>query len=231
MTHQQTVAIQGSAGLWHWLQAMHISIGFTTYRTNRLFLVGRRANERLAVNERLFDKPMGLAVDGHRLVMTTRYAIWQLESHLGTGETYLDCDRLYVPSVCHTTGDLNVHDVVVDNQQRIVFINTDFSCLATLQTDFNFAPLWQPPFISKLAAEDRCHLNGLAMRDGNPLMSPLAVQQMNLPVGDITESMAGWSCTFPVMKSLLPVYQCRIHRVGIVINCGCSIRTPVNSVT
>jgi uncharacterized protein (TIGR03032 family) len=29
--------------------------------------------------------------------------------------------------------------------------------------DHSFAPLWRPRFISKLAAEDRCHLNGLAM--------------------------------------------------------------------
>jgi uncharacterized protein (TIGR03032 family) len=31
-----------------------------------------------------------------------------------------------------------------------------------------FRPLWKPPFISRLAAEDRCHLNGLAMQDGAP---------------------------------------------------------------
>ena len=29
-----------------------------------------------------------------------------------------------------------------------------------------FRLFWKPPFISKLAAEDRCHLNGLAVRDG-----------------------------------------------------------------
>ena len=29
-------------------------------------------------------------------------------------------------------------------------------------------PLWRPPFLSKLAAEDRCHLNGLALVDGRP---------------------------------------------------------------
>lgn len=28
--------------------------------------------------------------------------------------------------------------------------------------------MWQPAFVSKLAAEDRCHLNGLAMRNGQP---------------------------------------------------------------
>jgi len=32
----------------------------------------------------------------------------------------------------------------------------------------SFKALWRPPFIGKLAAEDRCHLNGLAMKDGRP---------------------------------------------------------------
>jgi uncharacterized protein (TIGR03032 family) len=32
----------------------------------------------------------------------------------------------------------------------------------------SFRPVWKPKFITKLAAEDRCHLNGLAMRDGKP---------------------------------------------------------------
>jgi uncharacterized protein (TIGR03032 family) len=40
--------------------------------------------------------------------------------------------------------------------------------LATVSETHSFVPVWQPPFISKLAAEDRCHLNGLAMREGQP---------------------------------------------------------------
>jgi uncharacterized protein (TIGR03032 family) len=51
---------------------------------------------------------------------------------------------------------------------RIAFVNTLFSCLATLSDVHSFKPLWRPSLISKLAAEDRCHLNGLAMRDGQP---------------------------------------------------------------
>jgi hypothetical protein len=50
----------------------------------------------------------------------------------------------------------------------VIFVNTLFSCLATVSEKYSFIPLWQPPFISKLAAEDRCHLNGLALRDGQP---------------------------------------------------------------
>jgi uncharacterized protein (TIGR03032 family) len=34
---------------------------------------------------------------------------------------------------------------------------------------YSFKPLWRPPFISRLAAEDRCHLNGMAMVDGEPV--------------------------------------------------------------
>jgi uncharacterized protein (TIGR03032 family) len=37
-----------------------------------------------------------------------------------------------------------------------------------LHPDYSFVPRWRPPFISGLAAEDRCHLNGLAMVDGRP---------------------------------------------------------------
>ena len=46
-------------------------------------------------------------------------------------------------------------------------MNTLFSCLAGLDSRYSFVPRWRPPFISALAAEDRCHLNGLAMVDGD----------------------------------------------------------------
>jgi uncharacterized protein (TIGR03032 family) len=73
-----------------------------------------------------------------------------------------------VPRVGYTTGDIDVHDVVVDGDGRVQFISTLFNCLATVSEEHNFTPLWQPPFVSKLAAEDRCHMNGLALRDGKP---------------------------------------------------------------
>jgi len=54
-----------------------------------------------------------------------------------------------------------------------VFVNTLFSCLAPVSERYSFLPLRQPPFITKLAAEDRCHLNGVrsigraTLRDGS----------------------------------------------------------------
>jgi uncharacterized protein (TIGR03032 family) len=178
----ETTKIHGSAGLWQWLQDTKISFAFTTYQTNRLFMVGCKADGKLAVNERLFDKPMGLFADHDRLIMSTRYSIWELENRLAEGETHIGCDKLYVPSISYTTGDLNVHDVVIDKNKELLFINTDFSCLAKLRTGFSFEPVWQPPFIQKLAAEDRCHLNGLAIRGGEPTYVT-ACSSTNEPAG------------------------------------------------
>ena len=163
---RREVTMAGSPGLADWLAAQQIGLGFTTYQTNRLFLVGRKQDGSLAINERLFDKPMGLFAQGDTLLMACRYQIWQLDNRLAPGELHRDWDRLYVPSRSYTTGDLNVHDVVRDRHQRILFINTDFSCLAALHPGHSFEPVWRPPFIGKLAAEDRCHLNGLALQDG-----------------------------------------------------------------
>ncbi|MGZ8191094.1 MAG: TIGR03032 family protein [Methylococcaceae bacterium] len=180
---QPEISMAGSDGLWHWLNELQISLAFTTYQTNRLFLIGCKPEGRLAVNERLFDKPMGLYAHKDSLYMACRYQIWHMENRLAAGETHEGSDRLYVPSVSHTTGDLNVHDVVMDNNQQLLFINTDFSCLAGLRAGYSFEPVWQPPFISKLAAEDRCHLNGLGMQGGEPTY---------VTACSSTDTAAGW---------------------------------------
>jgi len=87
---------------------------------------------------------------------------------LGEGQAYESYDRVYVPVNGHTTGDLDIHDLAVDGAGDLVFVNTLFGCLATVSETHSFVPLWRPPFVSRLAAEDRCHLNGLAMAEGRP---------------------------------------------------------------
>ncbi|MEM1392440.1 MAG: TIGR03032 family protein [Cyanobacteria bacterium P01_H01_bin.150] len=160
--------INASTNFSPWLAEQNISLAFTTYQTNRLFFVSSQSNGRLKVQERLFDKPMGLYAAGEQLLMSTRYQLWQFENLLDTTEKYGECDRLYIPRIAFTTGDINVHDVAVDSSQNIFFVNTDFSCLATLDPKYSFVPFWQPAFIDKLVAEDRCHLNGMAMVEGKP---------------------------------------------------------------
>jgi uncharacterized protein (TIGR03032 family) len=95
--------------------------------------------------------------------------VWRLENVLKQGQiANKQFDRLYVPRNAQTTGDLDIHEIAVQRDGTVVFVNTKYSCLATFDPVHSFKPVWKPSFISKLAPEDRCHLNGLAMRDGLP---------------------------------------------------------------
>ena len=69
---------------------------------------------------------------------------------------------VHLPRSCHVTGDIGVHEIAWAGEELWI-VNTRFSCLCTLHPDYSFVPRWQPPFITALAAEDRCHLNGLAL--------------------------------------------------------------------
>jgi uncharacterized protein (TIGR03032 family) len=162
------VEVTGSPRLAAWLGEHRVSLAFTTYQTGKLFLLGRGPEGRLSVFERSFNRAMGLWADSQTLWLATLYQIWRLENLLRPGELHQGHDRLYVPKVAHTTGDLDVHDVAVDGSGRVVFVATALGCLATLAERASCSPLWRPPFLSKLAAEDRCHLNGLALAEGKP---------------------------------------------------------------
>lgn len=162
------VRVSCSPGFLDWLEAEGVGVAFTTYQTNRLFLVGRREDGRLAAFERLLDRPMGLAATFDRLWVATRYQLWRFDQVLADGDRYRGHDRLFVPRVGRVTGEIDVHDVAVEADGRVLFANTLFSCLARLSERHSFEPVWRPPFVSKLAPEDRCHLNGLAMEGGRP---------------------------------------------------------------
>ncbi|HUG68562.1 MAG TPA: TIGR03032 family protein [Pirellulaceae bacterium] len=152
-----------------WMAEQRVSLAFTTYQTGKLFMIGLRPNGRLSIFERTFNRCMGLYGDGQTLWMSTLYQLWRLENVVESGQVVNDgYDCLYVPQVGYTTGDVDVHDIVVTEEGRVVFVNTLFNCLATISQTHSFAPIWKPPFISKLAAEDRCHLNGIALDRGKP---------------------------------------------------------------
>ena len=165
---EPALELTGSRQFNAWLAEHQVSLAFTTYQTGKMFLIGLKADGKLSVFERTFNRCMGLWSDGQTLWMSSLYQLWRFENVLEQGQVANGYDRLYVPQVGYTTGDLDIHDVAVDGGGRVVFVNTLFGCLATLSQTASFAPLWQPSFLSRLAAEDRCHLNGLAMAGGKP---------------------------------------------------------------
>ncbi|MEL6664199.1 MAG: TIGR03032 family protein [Pseudomonadota bacterium] len=149
-----------------WLAAQGVSLAFTTYQAGKLFFVGLAPNGELSVFERTFARSMGLAHQGPTLWLATLYQLWRFENFLEPGQSEQGHDAVFVPLEGRTTGDVDIHDVVIGGDGRPRFVVTRFNCIAELDETASFRPVWRPPFIDRIAAEDRCHLNGVASEDG-----------------------------------------------------------------
>jgi hypothetical protein len=146
------------------LSQLGISVLVTTYQANKVLAV-RAAGPGLSTLVRTFDQPMGVAVRGPCMALGTRTQVWTLHNAPDIApriEPAGQHDACFLPRSCHVTGDIRVHDLAWAGDELWI-VNTRFSCLCTLHADYSFVPRWRPPFVSQLAAEDRCHLNGLAL--------------------------------------------------------------------
>jgi len=181
---QPWLNVMGSRYFLQWLAEQQLSLAFTTYQTGKLFFVGRKPDRTISVFERTYTHCMGMwaSPDAKTIWLSTRYQLWRLEKAPAQAIPYRQPDPneqaaslppwskrgfdfAYIPRVGHTTGHVDVHDLAVDADGRLIFVCTMFGCLATISETASFRPLWRPPFLSALVPEDRCHLNGLAMRD------------------------------------------------------------------
>ncbi len=160
-----------SPGFAGWLAASGGSLLFSTYQSGRLFFLGSRPDGTLDVVERVVGMAMGLAIDHEKLWVGSRDQIWRF-SNTGAdridGEAY---DAIYMPRTGYLVGNSNTHDVLADatfqgKHYPFLYANTQFSCIAAVDEHYSFRPVWVPDFISELAPEDRCHLNGLCAEDG-----------------------------------------------------------------
>ena len=164
-----------------WLEGQEASLAFTTYEVGKLFLVGLNEDGRLSFSERTFPRVMGLGAHPNGFFMGSLYQLWRFDNYLAPGERYKGHDALYVPSIAHTTGDVDIHDIHLRDAAPL-FVATRFNCLAEPLPGKSFQAVWRPPFIDRLAAEDRCHLNGLAM-DGDRPAYVTCVSQTNVAEG------------------------------------------------
>jgi uncharacterized protein (TIGR03032 family) len=152
-----------------WLASTGASLAITTYQSGKVILIGsNRESGRLSVFERTLERPMGVAFDGRRLAIASMVQITTFVDAARGAKVEGGYDAVFVPQTATFTADLDVHDLAFAADGSLIFANTLFSCIATASATHSFKPVWRPPFVSRLAAEDRCHLNGLAMRDGRP---------------------------------------------------------------
>ena len=154
------------------LSTLGCSIALTTYQAGKLVLISSNVDkERLTVLPRTFNKPMGIAITDQKLALATKDEIIVFENSKELAMHYPNqqktYDSLWLPRITYHTGQVDMHDIAI-GEDGIYAINTSFSCLCKVDGNYNFKPVWQPPFIDALVSEDRCHLNGLVFENGVP---------------------------------------------------------------
>lgn len=202
------------------------SLLISTYQAGKLVVVGTHESG-LHISLHHFEQAMGLAVHRRQLAVGSRGVIWFLH---GAAEfaPRLDppgrYDACYLARRSFITGNIHSHEMAWIGDELWI-VNTLFSCLCTLDDEFSFVPRWQPPFISELAGNDRCHLNGLALADGRPQYVTVMAES-NEPAG-WRPVKAGGGCILEVAsgqsvsRSLSMPHSPRVHDGRLwVLNSG-----------
>jgi uncharacterized protein (TIGR03032 family) len=177
------------------LEQLGISLLVTTYQAGKLVML-RPENGVLNTHFRVFERPMGLAVEPNRIVVGTAMQVWEFHNIPAVCEKLNDRSRVAPKRVVTADGIDELCDEGHVSEQRahshdacflprvahwtgdiqihemawvdddVIFVNTLFSCLAKRSGTFNFEPIWRPSFVTKYIPGDCCHLNGLGVRDG-----------------------------------------------------------------
>lgn len=153
------------------LLELNCTLVISTYQAGKLIFIGAKDKNALVQLSKTVQKPMGIAFDGSRLAVAGKTSVFVYSSAPGLAAGYPrqpnTYDNLFLPRAQHFTGLTDTHDIVW-MEDKLLMVNTRCSCLAWLDSYFSFETYWQPPFITSLIPEDRCHLNGLAMENGQP---------------------------------------------------------------
>lgn len=149
----------------------NLSIVFSTYQAGKVIIVGSLNGKTLQLYAKNFIHPMGIAIRKDQMAVASRSKVDlfvnspALATHFPEQPDHYEA--LYVPQASYHTGMADIHEIEWGND-GLWAVNTAFSCLCRMDEKYSFVPRWKPNFISELLPEDRCHLNGLAMKDGEP---------------------------------------------------------------
>lgn len=153
------------------LMQLGCTLALSTYQAGKVVFLGPKNNDYLVQLPRTFPKAMGIALRGNQMAIACRDEVIVLADSPELAKYYPrqpdTYDALYMPRLTYHTGPVDIHDLDW-GADGLYAVNTSFSCLIKIDAHYSFRPVWKPPFISRLASEDRCHLNGMAVRDEKP---------------------------------------------------------------
>jgi uncharacterized protein (TIGR03032 family) len=154
------------------LMQLRCTIALSTFQAGKVIFLSPQDEETLVQLPRNFAKPMGIALEGGKMAIACLDEVLVLANSPALATHYpkkpATYDALFMPRATFHTGQLDVHDLDWGLNGQLFAVNTSFSCIIKIDDNYSFTPEWKPPFISHLASEDRCHLNGMTMSGGQP---------------------------------------------------------------
>ncbi len=151
------------------LEQLGCALLVTTYQAGKL-VIARERDGVVNTHFRNLPAPMGLALSDGRLAVGTTSDVREFHDVPAVAAKIKAAgshDACFLPRRTHVTGNILVHEMAWAGEE-LWLVNTRFSCLCTLDDRHSFVPRWRPPFISALTPDDRCHLNGMGLREGKP---------------------------------------------------------------
>ena len=147
------------------------SLVLSTYQTGKVVMFSPKDESQMIQLPRNFRRPLGVASHDKHLAIACLNEVILTHRSQNAAKAYPNkpnvYDAIYLPRSSHYTGAVDTHDICY-GRGGLWAIITQFSCIAQLDPRFSFLPKWKPPFISEIAPGDRCHLNGMTMKDGIP---------------------------------------------------------------
>ena len=159
---QSQLRCRARGDLAQWLAESGGSLAITTYTSGKLVLVSS-FDGRLRFRTHHYKRPMGIAVRDNQIALAVRKQILLLKRSK-TDQNAFALQRTF------DTGKVDAHDVAF-GERGIYFANTRYNAITRTSKEKRFRRDWQPPFIDGLVRGDRCHLNGLGMRNDKPAMA------------------------------------------------------------
>ena len=174
VSETKTLTSTHSANMGPFLGELQASVLITTYQAGRLVIMSQNNQGTLNTHYCVFKRPMGLAFRDDKLALGDYTEILEFHDIKAVAPKLPPAgyyDSAFMPRQSNQTGDIQIHEMAwIPNREEpkdleLYFVNTRFSCLCKREMPYSFVPVWRPKFISAIAPEDRCHLNGLAVRD------------------------------------------------------------------
>jgi uncharacterized protein (TIGR03032 family) len=151
------------------LEQLGCSLAITNYQSSTVMTFSSLGDGRPVQMFAPFPAAMGLACDGDRLAVAARTEVIVLSNIRKLAPSLPKFpgvfDGYLVPRVRYTVGDCSLHDMAFEST-GLLAVNTAYSCICRIDGFHSFVPVWQPPWISEIRPGDRCHLNGMALEQG-----------------------------------------------------------------